>query len=398
MTAPQMISSDQVHEAIARRLGRPHVQLVAAVSSRLGRDPRLHGQVCRFVSRSLLDSRGRAAVALVALGSAIEPWLLRGAELFGVPVVRIAVGRTDPNADLCVHLRGSDPPSRDAVVIQAADRVDAVYVRAGGEIERGLRQRIALRKDGTTRVAIIHERPSAAGDLIARGAVGWYLLRRPPAPGPRLDTAVGTTAGTPANDGRWIQTSGAWLVHCTRGSATPWPGETIRQYRDAILLGSARAAERQPIDALVRILRGRRLIAASATTADPVVCFSELPLIQLLSRRCYRPHLGRWDYEPYGVAIRRQAAEQAGIRRVVYGPAPQRSSLAPDERFRFQAEGTTYDWRQEQEWRAKGHVALDQFAPQDLRVFAADREESRQKLADSPWPVTFLSENPSASI
>jgi len=387
---PTTISADQFRDAVAQRIGRSKVELFAPVSSRLGRDPQLHSKACRFLSRSMLDARGRSVVAIAALGSAIEPWALRAAELFGVPVVKLAIDHFDEHADLIIQNHDSHPLSRDALVIGLADRVDAVYVRPGGRIASALRQRVRQRADGTTRVAIIDEPKSAAAELIAAGAVGWYLSPTSRREEPKIDDSTITDG----NDVDWTHTSGVWLVHCTRSRPTEWPGETSRQYRDSILLGDANAADRQPIDALVRIIRSRRLVGSAVATsaADPVVCFSELPLVQLLTQRCFRPHLGRWDYEPFGVAIRRTAAEQSGVCPVIYGPATQRAALAQQDRFRFQAQGQTFDWRQEQEWRARGSIDLDQLATADVRVFAHQTSDARHKLSGCPWPVTFLSE------
>jgi hypothetical protein len=368
--------------------------LIAVSSSRLGHDSRLHRNVCQFLCRSLLDCRHRGASLLVASGSAIEPWAVRAAELFAVPLIRLSVNRDDQSAEIVVRSRDGAPLSRDAAVIGLADRVDAVYVRSGGTIERCLRQRVNDRRDASTRVAVAMTETCAAADLIAAGAIGWFRStacedRR----GVRnaIDLEGQSCHATPRSDS-WTRTDGKWLIHCTRGRPGAWPGETERQFRDSILLGDESSQSRQPLDALTRIVRCGRIIAGATATSKkhPVVCFSSLPLVELLHRRCFRPHLGRWDYEPYGIAISMTAARRLGIQPVIYGQTADRATLAPADRFRFHPIGTTFDWRGEREWRSGRTVDLCAVAPGDVRVFAEDLPDSRTRLRDCHWSVTFV--------
>jgi hypothetical protein len=370
---------------------------LAVVSSHLGTSSRRHARVCRYLARSMLDARRDGRVVLVAEGSAIEPWAIRAAELFGVPWVRVAL-RQRKACQQDSDWKGCEPTvavsadaNRDELVIAMADRVDCVLVRRKGRIDAALRKRLGYRRDVSTRVAI--EDPAVdrqargtAGELMSLGALGWYC----PLPiSPTAERAVDATprrlaandwARDPADD-RSNPDRDVWLVHCTRTCDGPWPGQTLRQHLDALFLGAvdqAAVAKRTPLDSLRRILRTRRLVA-SAITSDrryPVVCFSELPLQRLLSRRRYRPHLHRWDYEPYGIAIRKSAAIAMGIRPVVYGTAADRKRLAEENRYRFQARGTTYDWREEREWRHRGDVELDRFRVEDVRAFVADAAEA----------------------
>jgi hypothetical protein len=359
--------------------------LIAVTSSRLGHDVHVHRQVCQFLTRSMLDCRQRNGVILVASGSAIESWATRAAELFGVPLA--TVGINDEAASINVRAQVENL-SRDAVVIALADRVDAVYVRQCGNIEQSLLARVQARQDASTRVAVSMNNKCAASRLIASGAIGWFYARastkpevRPPQASCHRDL-----------DDAWTRTDGQWLIHCTRQRTGAWPGETERQYQDAILLGDSAALARQPIDALARIIRTGRLTAGATATSKkhPVVCFSALPLQELLQRRCFRPQLGRWDYEPYGIAIRTSAAKRLGVVPVIYGPADERSRLAADQQFRFHPIGNTYDWRKEREWRCSESIDLQSLDRADIRVFARESEETESRLGHCPWPVTFV--------
>ena len=117
---------------------------------------------------------------------------------------------------------------------------------------------------------------------------------------------------------------------------------------------------------------------------------SAVPLLQLLRQRCFRPHVQRWDYEPYGVAVRRRAIHQFGGRSVIYGEPVEAKKLPACERFRYQAKGKTNDWRKEKEWRLACSLSLKSLNPCDVRIFALDSALARSRLVNLPWKVTIL--------
>ncbi|TWU60393.1 hypothetical protein Poly51_06680 [Rubripirellula tenax] len=391
-------SPDQVRIARLESLGETSVTqrsdvlrstnpIVGLTSSRLGRDVFVHRRLCQFLCRSLLDCRTADASVAVAKGSAIEPWAVRAAKLFNVPLLLISVDENDGDISDVV-IRGMKV-SRDAAVITLSDRVDAIHVRKGGNVERHLRDRILRFRDASTRVAVSVDSGDASQGLIKDGAIGWYLGGRDEDPAPDLPLDA---TQLPRGPTQWMHTDGQWLVHCTRARQGPWPGETVDQYRDAVLTDHPRATRRGPIDALQRIVQSRSLIASAVTTAKnaPVVCFSSLPMAQILQRRCFRPHLGRWDYEPFGIAIRTSALIKMGVKPVIYGQPGDRSAMHPEDRYRFQAVGKTYDWRSEREWRSKTGIDLGSLSPDDVRVFAKTSTQARDSLHGCPWPVTWI--------
>lgn len=376
----------------------PH-PLIAVTSSRLGHDSSLRRHVCQFLSRCLLDCRQRNAVLLVASGSAIEAWATRAAELFAVPVVRLSVDPNDDLADIVIGTARDEPLSRDATLIALADRVDAVYVRRGGTVERCLQARVEDRCDASTRVAVSLTRHCAASGLIAAGAIGWFHSSAKSDRCKLFSTDGDDSRLEETRSDEWTRTDGQWLIHCTRQCDGAWPGETQRQYRDSILLGDESSASRGPLDALIRIVRSGQLVAGATATskAHPVVCFSALPLKELLQRRCFRPQLGRWDYEPYGIAIRLSVAKRLGIQAVIYGDTKDRALLPAEDQFRFHPIGKTFDWREEREWRSCESVNLAAMNPDDIRVFAEDLSNARMRLQDCRWPVTLVATKPIAA-
>jgi hypothetical protein len=369
-------------------------ELVALTSSRLGNDAHRHRRICDYLRRSMIDCKRRGSELLVACGSAIEPWADRAAELFDVTCRKLELSAVTESSFLAVTCHDQDAINVDAALIALADRVDAVYVRRGGRIAACLQQQLSVRNDCTVRVGITMDRGDAVRELIQQGAIGWLLVGDAPSelvksnclPGnPRLWLGDQT-------DDEWGRTDGQWLIHCTRARIGPWPGETERQYRDSMLLGEATSAQRGPLDALMRIIRSRRIVASARSSRQdqPVVCFSALPLQQFLALRCFRSHLGRWDYEPFGVAIRISAARQRGVQPVVYGSPKERDSLPADEQFRFHPRGTKVDWSQEREWRSPQSIDLGSLDPRNVRVFALGTKASRAALSQCVWQVSFL--------
>ena len=351
---------------------------------------------------------------LVAVTSAVEPWAVRAAELFSVPILRIAVGTQIGNstADLTVNISGSSEINCDWLVTAFAHRIDCVYVRRKGRIERCLRARVGQLADASTRVALTNRNDCAALRLMTDGAVGWLQLpsgantdhvnhlpsaqlSRPHA-GDSLPLSVTPTQSTETNednsDDSWVDSAGEWLIHCTRSCVGAWPDETPEHYVDSMLLGDESVTQREPLDVLLRIIRKRRLFASAIATnrSYPVACFSELSLRELLMRRCFRSHLKRWDYEPFGIALKLEAAKSAGALPVIYADRPDRAAIVPEDQFRFHPLGAKIDWAKEKEWRFSGDVFLDDFHEFDVRVFAQDSSESRRRLCGSPWPVHFL--------
>lgn len=387
-------------------------------------------RVCRFLNLTARDCRRLDRVMLVAAGSAIESLARRAAELFGVTLLVLhVVENTDQDTESNqVHLTddtrwvghvvwagdSGSLPQRDHAVIEIADRVDALMVRRGGRIHAALQQRLESRKDASVRIAIFdsgnsRKLDSTARQLMQMGAVGWYLPRiDPPLDSAdkdesRKDEPKGPfTLAEDVEQPSWMLAEGEWLIHCTRVPQGPLPGQTLNQYQDELLLPSDESdsdLEASPLDALRRIVRSGRLVASAVASAKrwPVVCFSERALIDLLRNRRYRPHLKRWDYEPFGVAIRKTAATAHGIEPVIYGEPSGRKKLTADQQYRFQASGETYDWTMEREWRSRGDVDLNRWDPEDVRVFVPHVDFAQRLHATCPWRIDLIACEPKSA-
>lgn len=362
--------------------------VIAVVSSRVGNRVVDQRRLSRQLAASAKMARQSSAVWIVGCGTAVHPWAMHAAQTLGVPVIEVAKHDLTNNSIDAIDL--------DAWVVAAADRVDGLRVRRGGKIHNLLMSR-ATSDPASVFVAIDpHADPRhRVHDLLAVGAIGRFLselseeMNADPASS-ATPNATATTAGPrdAANGGDFAD----HLIHCTRAVSGPWPGQSWRSYRDDLLLGSPTVIARDCIDALCRIVKTGRLIGGHLASGgdEPVVCFSAAALPDLLSRRSYRSHLQRWDYEPFGVAISIDAAKQIGIAPVTYVDDPRSGSPIP--RHRRVARGKTHDWTGEQEWRALGDVDLFALPTDAVGVFVPDAisRDRIESVNRNGWDVQIL--------
>lgn len=375
--------------------GRP---LTAIVSSRLGKPVERYEEWFTRLELQAFRARERDHSLILVEGTTTFPWLKQAAELYGIPAVMLH------------PTHGED---RDTLAITAADRVVALHVRPQGNIYRGLQERLLASPNQTdVWVSIDVDTSPAIRQLMDLGAVGWYRNTDPhfvnskgfpateifPA---SMDAKSGNRPESlPFLKSEKLVDASEWFVHCTRGRSGPLPGQTEEAWRREVLLGGRAGRAWSAADVLEEIVRGRLLRGNPQTkNGEPVVCFSAVPLADLLGRRTYRSHRGRWDYEPYGIAIRKRALEAAGAMPVEYREESSLRKLrqgkgeASHDLWRMQPRGKTFDWREEKEWRIRGSVDLEQFSDEDVFIFSAEVDCANRLNQISPWPVLLV--NPS---
>jgi hypothetical protein len=109
-------------------------------------------------------------------------------------------------------------------------------------------------------------------------------------------------------------------------------------------------------ETLVRILRERSIRASSWKIPGqvPVVSLTENTPETAITLMKWRKRFVRYTYEPYGIAICRDALESA--RYVIYAD----HANAPDpDAWMFQSPGEFADWTREREWRHPGDIGID---------------------------------------
>ncbi|QDS90497.1 hypothetical protein EC9_47060 [Rosistilla ulvae] len=391
--------------------------LYAVVSSRIGRHLHRRHDWFALLRQAIAATRQDAATLLISDGTAAAPWIQRAADRFACPAITICVSPENEDFDrwigriqkhpptdriaisppIAPSTAIADAPRRDAVTIFLADRVYAPLVSSGGNIDRLLERRLSDRRWNPASVWIaIDPKNRTAQSHIERGAVGWMLAPRharvssdPPEDAPTnhvtLDELL-SQRGESDDADHW-----PYLVHCTRERDGAWPDQSEADFHDDLLSGDC-TCESGPLATLRRILQTGRLLATDRLTRDgqPVVCLSARPLSDLLGSRVFRSHLGRWDYEPYGIAIHRSLLETQGSRPAIYGDADDFAALAPADQAFFQDRGTTHDWRLEKEWRIAADIDLTTIASHEAFVFVRSVRDLPPIARYCRWPIVVV--------
>ena len=270
-------------------------------------------------------------------------------------------------------------PVADRALFAIANRVVVLRARPGGVVA----QLVAIR-DGEARLKPCKITHLAVPDERSRAAAVTLS-------GPQLFARL-QECGIDF-DGPW-----QWLTHWTRAAAGAWPDESENDYLDDLLFAPV-PADRSALGALSRIVAHRRVLATRRLTRgdEAVVSFTALPLQDLVQRRVFRKHLARWDFEPYGICIRRAWLSDRGARPVQYGDDVLWSSLAATDRPYFQRRfskgsrsGTAIDWSEEQEWRHVGDIDLAPLSAAAAFLFVPTVTEAASLREISHWPVISL--------
>ncbi|MFN6161193.1 MAG: hypothetical protein ACK5AC_02310 [Planctomycetota bacterium] len=312
----------------------------------------------------------------------------------------------------------ADSPIEDRAIAILSHQLFGIHVRQGGKVAALIEARLGepSMTPGTTLVAIRDSSASARNSsrrvvaapvqLSKQGAVLWM---------PKESTTRWQTtepdAGwgcrlTPPRSTRMpfghatanLLHSKHFLIHFTRRRHRAWPDQSESNLFDEAIRLEWDSA-RKPIQTLRRILTTQRLIAShflrrgSART----VCFTAQSLHAMLEMRGFQSHLGRWDWEPYGIAIRRAWLVAHGARPVQYLHPDQIASLSPDEQTFAQPlpkDDRHRDWSAEQEWRILEDVRLCHVPADQAFLFVHHRHEAAALSSWSRWPIVFISSDP----
>ncbi|SYZ74832.1 hypothetical protein TRIP_C90460 [Candidatus Zixiibacteriota bacterium] len=179
-----------------------------------------------------------------------------------------------------------------------------------------------------------------------------------------------------------------YLIHWTKSSNGPWPGETSFQFYQAIA-GCEDHYARSALDTLIRIVLERKLRASSRhyRTEYPAVPFSSLKPSAAAALMRWRARYQEMTFEPYGIAIRADFAEKLSIKRVFYGHRDMYQYLDTEDRPYFQNMGIRGDWTPEKEYRHIGDLDLSKLRSDDS-ILIVNHAEERDRFRDiSDLPV-----------
>lgn len=359
----------------------------AIVTSRLPRlmppqDPWLHG-----LRASIRRVQRSGDILLMRTGTAGFDFILRAAERLSIPIEKIEVPTTSPSID------DNSIPARDLALMTTADCVLALGIRTEGNMHRALRERLQ-----TGRTVVLVDVPglqssAALEDLVTQGAILWkpdILDQDSFTPHEEMDRQTGASVIEIVPFPSPIDWN--YLSHSTRACPEPWPGQSLEQHIDS-LLDNTREADHSRIAALERIVTQRRLLASQRTIrgGHRMVCLTSAPLQDLPALRRFRSHRTRWDFEPFGICIRRDWLLERGVRPAIYGDDAIWDNLPAEDRPYFQWSDPVQglDWSMEREWRHAGDLDLSELPVEQGLVFVPNYEAATRLFPVSPWPVTL---------
>ena len=294
-----------------------------------------------------------------------------------------------------------DRPVVDRILFAAGDCLQVLQMRAGGSIEALLTHHV---KDNQRRKSLVMLASDAAGHIPAlvpeaSGSVIPWLLKLPPDVQPRSEadcSADGIKSETPSSlpGSTPLSHPADWLLHWTRSTVGPWPDQDEQEFTDQLILG-CRAADRSVLATLLRIVTAGRLRASPEAIRGGfrVVSFTEVPLHEFRRRRAYRRHRRRYDFEPWGIAVRRNLLESRGARPVQYGDDETWRTTPETARPFFQNAGTGDGWiKDEREWRIVDHLLLNELPEAAVAVFVDTEAAQIVVQAHTRWPVIVVPE------
>jgi len=408
---------------------RPWLGVVSSHDSRTGyADPEWQAAL----QSALHLARQQGWGVLFASQTPYAPCIVHGCQRMHLPWMEVEVSKPksklprDPNSviqyrsgwqgRLVVHEKSpveSPVPLQDRAAAFLADYVFALKVRSKGKIEQVLRDRLGQPAvpSATTYVALHrsvsdNENRLQAVELLESGAIGWFSSAGSHAPqvlSPdanfelRCKQSAGPTTWQPLISLQSLnRAEGKFLTHCTRSRRGPWPDQSLSQFHDE-LFHSPWRQHPHPIGTLERILDQKRLIATRNYRRGDVdtICFSEKRIDRLLSMRHFQSHLGRWDWEPYGIMIDKEWLVAQGAQRVNYIDRETAKGLK-DRDLTFsqvvsKATGAQ-DWREEQEWRISGDLRLNRIPFSKAVVFVPTVAEARALQYLSRWPLAVVAQ------
>ena len=395
--------------------GIPPGKTTALLSSRLGSSPFLRSDVAR-VLRSFYASLPEDSLLLTGAGTTLEGAVRRGSQLFDLPLLSFQPFPVRFNAEIAAKIAARRRPGNefrvfadlpgepdfDSLILRLCQQVRVLSLRKGGKIHNLLKRRVndSVDSDRHCVVFVLVDAalvpPELHDDLRQHGVHSWWLY---PAVGDAKENSSGNWADPDRNRGLnagdWLQPEdlkGDYLSHWTREPRDHWPDRSSDNQWDVAFF--AGGVPRGPLGSLIRILARKTILASGRLVRDgwPVCSFTGVPLSEFPSRRKFRRHLARWDFEPFGIAIRREVMEGLGARPVRYLRDETESANTPGDAC-WTVTDPKGEWEQEKEWRFEGDLDLNQIPCEAAAVFVPDEITAIQISSWSRWPIVVLRGN-----
>jgi hypothetical protein len=296
----------------------------------------------------------------------------------------------------------------DLAVCILSQRLVALNVSPGGKIASLLERRLQTLND-TYRYPIAYSTWIQASDkppkalsafqkrLSTLGGVLWFPAElRTLSNGPwRCENRIAPATLQPVGPiSAKLAHSEDYLIHTTRTRQVHWPDQSDRDLLDEAFQLHWNPDPR-PLDSLLRIARTQRLFATKNHKRGSLstISFTSNSLIDLTKMRTYQPHLARWDWEPYGIAIRADHLRMLGCESVRYLPNQEIDPLSPSDQAFCQPlpmRPGDRDWTYEKEWRLAGDLRLARLPEQGVFYFVSEPAEAKTLAHYTRWPVYWM--------
>lgn len=341
--------------------------------------------------------------------------VVRAAELFEIPLLQVSFAERVSSASVAKWLADCRPssepsiverwhatvspplddhstsrtgiPLRDRLALSAVARCVVLCCRVGGHVHQAIQQRL-LETSGQATLISSDERScpdSLLKELTSLGAVPWIV--EGVAPETEWSAAHRTESHNSAHS--LLMSPDEWLCHWTRARKGAWPDQPTEDYLDELILGCD-TADRSAFAALLRIVEQKLILATTARGGQRAVSFTAVPLQKFRRRRIYRRHKRQYDFEPWGIALRRSVLSSFGARPVVY--VSRSTEEDPETKKLLWTQPATdqsgrVSWEEEQEWRVSGDLRLDQLDAESICLFVNAPDEAARIRELIPWPV-----------
>ncbi|UCE24282.1 MAG: hypothetical protein JSU74_13490 [Candidatus Zixiibacteriota bacterium] len=241
---------------------------------------------------------------------------------------------------------------RDKSIIERADIILPVSVRAGGKMES------MIKEAGNN------------GKTVCRDFAAPYRYRKSPLSyritGRKLNPQLRELGRT-------------YLIHWTRTFNSAWPTEKLLDFYRAIV--ESDTYPRTACGSLRNIVSMQLIKATSKHMPEntPTVSFSNRPPAEMTSLIAWRSRYRMMSFEPYGIGIEKGLARQMNIMPVVYYDKAQPSVSKCNVRtpgWLTQSRGEKTDWSLEDEYRHLGDLNLSSISKDRLILICRTSPEA----------------------
>jgi hypothetical protein len=170
-----------------------------------------------------------------------------------------------------------------------------------------------------------------------------------------------------------------YVTHWTKTRHGPWPNERRVDFYGR-LLKSGREYPNNAFNTLRRIISDRKIRASSEKIRDSysVIGFTDSSPDDALRTLRWCPRRVNWNFEPYGIAINKEAAKKIGMKPVIYGTVAEYKKFSDSARPFFQNRGgENVDWGRECEWRHIGDIDLSLLGADHIIYLVWTESEAR---------------------